>query len=351
MTETKFSVCYSTDQWDFQWAGTNAASVQCHKSICGSRWQQKARSHCSVSGALACGHSWVFTAQEEHWQRGTGQDVFGVRRERPAGVFFRVSAGSAEIFCSFFFHVNPIYWLAWRIHKYCTPTVTSHWLLVIFTVCYAAIKVMSVEFWQGWVWVLFENHSFWGQINRAIAIVRWRYYHWLTCLDPQRARDLFYALWVPDLFMQRVEADGTWSLMCPNECPGLQDCWGEKFNELYTKYEAQGKFRKQVRAQVLWFAILDSQIETGTPYMLYKDSCNRKSNQQVGWPHNVHTCKGDFPATCTLVSLAYSYIFWAQSSVNSRTCHESFYQAYPLGKWPLKDTWSLYVEGIIAVFS
>lgn len=97
----------------------------------------------------------------------------------------------------------------------------------------------------------------------------------------QRARDLFYALWIPDLFMERVEADLNWSLMCPSECPGLQDCWGKEFNELYTKYEKQGKFRKQVRAQKLWFAILDAQTETGTPYMMYKDACNRKSNQQV----------------------------------------------------------------------
>ncbi|KAI3669204.1 hypothetical protein L6452_40431 [Arctium lappa] len=98
--------------------------------------------------------------------------------------------------------------------------------------------------------------------------------------EEQRARDLFYALWVPDLFMERVQSDGTWSLFCPNEAPGLGDCWGEEFERLYTQYERQGKAKKVVQAQALWFEVLTSQIETGTPYMLFKDSCNRKSNQQ-----------------------------------------------------------------------
>lgn len=95
-----------------------------------------------------------------------------------------------------------------------------------------------------------------------------------------RARDLFYALWIPDLFMERVQANGVWTLMCPNECPGLDDVYGEEFNALYTKYEHEKKGRKTMKAQALWFAILDSQVETGTPYMLYKDHCNRKSNQK-----------------------------------------------------------------------
>lgn len=82
--------------------------------------------------------------------------------------------------------------------------------------------------------------------------------------------------------MRRVEANENWSLMCPNECPGLHDCWGEEFERLYERYEREGRARKAVKAQKLWFAILDAQTETGTPYMLYKDSCNRKSNQQVG---------------------------------------------------------------------
>lgn len=101
-----------------------------------------------------------------------------------------------------------------------------------------------------------------------------------TGKEEQRARDLFYALWVADLFMKRVEQNADWSLMCPHECPGLSDCWGEEFEELYTRYEREGKFKKQIKAQKLWFAIIESQTETGTPYMLYKDSCNRKSNQQ-----------------------------------------------------------------------
>lgn len=94
-----------------------------------------------------------------------------------------------------------------------------------------------------------------------------------------RARDLFYAMWMPDLFMRRVFNEGNWTLMCPNECPGLEETWGEKFEELYTKYEREGKGRKAIKARDLWNEIITSQIETGTPYMLYKDACNSKSNQ------------------------------------------------------------------------
>lgn len=97
--------------------------------------------------------------------------------------------------------------------------------------------------------------------------------------EEQRARDLFYGLWVPDLFMQRVENDELWCLMCPHQCPGLSECHGKEFVELYTKYELEGRYIKQMRARDVWSAILESQIETGTPYMLYKDACNKKSNQ------------------------------------------------------------------------
>ena len=96
----------------------------------------------------------------------------------------------------------------------------------------------------------------------------------------ERARDLFYALWIPDLFMERVLSDGEWSLLCPHECPGLSDTWGEEFNNLYEKYVKEGKHRKTIKARNLWHAILTSQTEVGTPYLLYKDACNRKSNQQ-----------------------------------------------------------------------
>ena len=95
-----------------------------------------------------------------------------------------------------------------------------------------------------------------------------------------KARDLFYALWVPDLFMERVKADGQWTLMCPDECPGLSDVYGDDFNKLYTSYEQGGKGRKTVKARELWFQVLDAQMETGTPYLLYKDACNKKSNQK-----------------------------------------------------------------------
>ncbi|KAG6673883.1 hypothetical protein I3842_15G013800 [Carya illinoinensis] len=98
--------------------------------------------------------------------------------------------------------------------------------------------------------------------------------------EEYRARDLFYALWIPDLFMERVRGDGQWSLFCPNEAPGLADYWGEEFENLYTQYEKAGRAKKVISSRKLWFEILNSQIETGTPFMLFKDSCNRKSNQQ-----------------------------------------------------------------------
>ncbi len=98
--------------------------------------------------------------------------------------------------------------------------------------------------------------------------------------EEQRARDLFYGLWTNDLFMKRVEANADWSLFCPNQAPGLADCWGEEFEALYEKYEREGRALKVVKAQQLWFAIMEAQVETGNPYMLFKDACNRKSNQQ-----------------------------------------------------------------------
>jgi ribonucleoside-diphosphate reductase alpha chain len=98
--------------------------------------------------------------------------------------------------------------------------------------------------------------------------------------EEERARDLFYALWISDLFMERVKGDKVWSLMCPDECPGLSDCYGDAFKELYEKYEAEGKYKKQIKAQELWWQILQSQIEQGVPYLLFKDAANQKSNQQ-----------------------------------------------------------------------
>ncbi|GAB4258203.1 MAG: ribonucleoside-diphosphate reductase subunit alpha [Vicingaceae bacterium] len=130
--------------------------------------------------------------------------------------------------------------------------------------------------------------------------------------EEQRARDLFYAIWAPDLFMQRVEEDGQWTLMCPNECPGLYDTYGEKFNELYLQYEKEGRGRKTIKARDLWNAILESQIETGTPYLLYKDACNEKSNQKnLGTIRSSNLCteiieytSKDEVAVCNLASLA-----------------------------------------------
>ncbi|MFK8283010.1 ribonucleoside-diphosphate reductase subunit alpha [Capnocytophaga cynodegmi] len=130
--------------------------------------------------------------------------------------------------------------------------------------------------------------------------------------EEMRARDLFPALWIPDLFMQRVEADQMWSLFDPNEAQGLYDVYGEKFNELYTTYENEGKFRKQIKARELWTAILEAQIETGTPYMCYKDAVNEKSNQKnIGTIRSSNLCteimeytNADEVAVCNLVSLA-----------------------------------------------
>jgi len=123
---------------------------------------------------------------------------------------------------------------------------------------------------------------------------------------------LFYALWVSDLFMQRVEANEDWSLFCPHEAPGLAECWGKEFEELYTKYEREGRARKTVKAQELWFAVLDAQVETGTPYLLYKDAANGKSNQQnLGTIKSSNLCteileytSADEIAVCNLASLA-----------------------------------------------
>jgi ribonucleoside-diphosphate reductase alpha chain len=130
--------------------------------------------------------------------------------------------------------------------------------------------------------------------------------------EENRARDLFYALWVNDLFMKRVEANGDWTLMCPHECPGLDTSWGEDFEKLYQKYEREGRGRKTIKAQELWFAILESQTETGTPYMLFKDAANRKSNQQnLGTIKSSNLCTeiieytdADEIAVCNLASLA-----------------------------------------------
>ncbi len=130
--------------------------------------------------------------------------------------------------------------------------------------------------------------------------------------EEMRARDLFYAMWIPDLFMKRVEQNESWSLFCPNECPGLADTYGEDFERLYEKYEKEGKFRKQIKAQDLWFEILESQIETGTPYILYKDAANKKSNQKnLGTIKSSNLCteiieytSPDEIAVCNLASIA-----------------------------------------------
>ncbi|XP_014259672.1 ribonucleoside-diphosphate reductase large subunit [Cimex lectularius] len=133
-----------------------------------------------------------------------------------------------------------------------------------------------------------------------------------TGKEEVRARDLFYALWIPDLFMERVESNKKWSLMCPHKCPGLHDVWGKNFEDLYVKYENEGRYIRQIDARNLWNAIIESQVETGVPYMLYKDACNRKSNQQnLGTIKCSNLCteiveytSADEIAVCNLASIA-----------------------------------------------
>lgn len=147
-----------------------------------------------------------------------------------------------------------------------------------------------------------------------------------------RARDLFYALWIPDLFMKRVENNEEWSLFCPNEAPGLADCYGKEFENLYEKYERDGKYRKQIKAQDLWFAILESQMETGTPYILYKDAANKKSNQKnLGTIKSSNLCTEiieytapDEIAVCNLASIALPK-FVIDGSFNHQKLYEVTY--------------------------
>lgn len=133
-----------------------------------------------------------------------------------------------------------------------------------------------------------------------------------TGVEEERARDLFYALWISDLFMERVETGADWSVFCPDEAPGLADVWGQEFRDLYAKYESEGRARKKISAQKLWFQILDSQMETGVPYLLFKDAANSKSNQQnIGTIKSSNLCteimeysSPDETAVCNLASLS-----------------------------------------------
>jgi ribonucleoside-diphosphate reductase alpha chain len=153
--------------------------------------------------------------------------------------------------------------------------------------------------------------------------------------EEQRARDLFFALWIPDLFMKRVKENGDWTLMCPHECPGLSDTHSAAFEELYTRYENEGKGRKTVKAQDLWFKILESQIETGTPYMLYKDAANAKSNQQnLGTIKSSNLCTEiieytapDEVAVCNLASLALPKYVTEEGTFDHDKLFEVTYQA------------------------
>ena len=152
--------------------------------------------------------------------------------------------------------------------------------------------------------------------------------------EEQRARDLFYALWIPDLFMKRVEENGDWTLMCPNECPGLPETHSAEFDALYLKYEKEGKGRKTIKAQDLWFKILESQIETGTPYMLFKDAANAKSNQQnLGTIRSSNLCTEiieytapDEVAVCNLASVALPKFVKSDGTFDHEKLFEITYQ-------------------------
>ena len=144
-----------------------------------------------------------------------------------------------------------------------------------------------------------------------------------------RTRDLFYALWIPDLFMKRVEENGDWTIMSPDECPGLYEVYGDEFEALYEKYEREGKGKKTIKAQDLWFEILEAQIETGTPYMLYKDAANKKSNQKnLGTIRSSNLCaeimeytSKDEVAVCNLASIALSRFV-----IDGRFDHQKLYE-------------------------
>ncbi|MEQ9426197.1 MAG: ribonucleoside-diphosphate reductase subunit alpha [Cyclobacteriaceae bacterium] len=148
--------------------------------------------------------------------------------------------------------------------------------------------------------------------------------------EEMRARDLFYAIWMPDLFMKRVEENAEWSLFCPNEAPGLHEVYGEDFERLYEKYEKEGKARKTIKAQDLWFEIVESQIETGTPYMLYKDACNKKSNQKnLGTIKSSNLCTEiveytapDEVAVCNLASIALPKFVTEDGQFDHQTLYE-----------------------------
>lgn len=145
-----------------------------------------------------------------------------------------------------------------------------------------------------------------------------------------KARDLFYALWIPDLFMERVKSEGNWTLFCPDECPGLSDVHSEEFVTLYTKYESEGKGRRTLKARDLWFQILDAQMETGTPYLLYKDACNRKSNQKnLGTIKSSNLCSeivqysdDKESAVCNLASIALPTFITTDKTFDYEKLHE-----------------------------
>jgi ribonucleotide reductase alpha subunit len=172
--------------------------------------------------------------------------------------------------------------------------------------------------------------------------------------EEERCRDLFYGLWVPDLFMERVKSQGKWSLFCPDECPGLSDCYGEEFEKLYTKYESEGKYREQINANDLWYKIVESQIETGTPYICYKDACNNKSNQKnLGTIKSSNLCteiieysSPDEFAVCNLASVGLSKYVNTEKKVfdfdklykNVKVITKNLNKIIDINYYPLEET-------------
>ena len=211
----------------------------------------------------------------------------------------------------------PSYCIAFEVNKWLVPVISNNETM------YRGSVVYDLQMNDEHNYMLYGGvvHNGGGKRNGSFAIYLEPWHadieHFLQMRknhgdEELKARDLFYALWIPDLFMERVKTDGKWTLMCPDECPGLSDVYGDAFKELYENYENSGKGRKSVKARELWLQVLDAQMETGTPYLLYKDACNKKSNQKnVGTIKSSNLCTEIIEysddketAVCNLASIA-----------------------------------------------
>jgi ribonucleoside-diphosphate reductase alpha chain len=255
----------------------------------------------------------VSNKEEQTLQITPGHPVFSMRKENVDDIRARgewIEAGKLQVGDRLMFGVaKPIY-----------RTITS----ISQTVCNELLYDLEIDTVSGsspnYLTTTALLHNGGGKRNGSFAIYLEPWHADVEMFlqmrknhgdEELKARDLFYALWIPDLFMQRVKDGGQWTLMCPDECPGLADCYGEAFVELYTKYEREGRGKKTMIARDLWFQVLDAQMETGTPYILYKDACNQKSNQKnLGTIKSSNLCteivefsSPDETAVCNLASI------------------------------------------------